>query len=443
MFDSTVVDLGTEANNNVAGQPAIAFGRGSTGELTRVAVRRVSTGVALAASQGVRLRQVTVSDSAGDGIVLRADRATLLSNVRVSNVRAERNGNNGVYVSGAATGRPITGIATAGNRSYGVAVSGQNHTQISNLILSNDQAGGLDVDQVSDSNLHDITVVEAPIAVYLHGNSTNPTLDTIAVSGARIGVLIEKTTAAVHLARSTIERAHVAGIVCEGRDAVLTAVTIKDSTTALRVEPRSGALTVNGLRIVGGVDGLVTSLGAATVVIKDLSADGVGNDAVRNFAPDMLIVGGRIRGGHTGLDLRAATRVTDTQIDLAATGVNVGAGVPVVLGGVRIDTEAVGITAEPGSSVTLSNSRVHGLQAIRGDVEQTGPNDLNLPPVSVLGTIGLPLILVAILLEFLCLYLKFRRARHRSREYLHRWRAMGGDLDDLDGPRHVRHDPAA
>jgi hypothetical protein len=260
--------------------------------------------------------------------------------------------------------------------------------------------------------------------VYLHANSANHSLDGIAVSGAAIGVLVEKTTAAVHLTRSMIERAHVAGVVYEGRDGVLDAVTVKDSATAVRVEPGSGAVTVDGLRVIGGVDGLVTSIGAPAVIVKDLSADGVGNDAVRNLAPGMLINGGRIRGAHTGLDLRAATRVTGTQVDLAATGVSVVAGVPVVLGDVRIDAEAVGIAAEPGSAVQLANSRVHGLEAIRGDVQQNGPNDLSLPPVSVLGAIGLPLILVAILLEFLYLNLNIRRARLRRREYLRRWRAM-------------------
>ena len=419
MTDSTVVDLGTPAKPNLPGQPAIMFGRGSTGELTRVAVDRASTGVVLAASQGVRLQQVTVSDATGDGIVLRGDRATALSGIR-----AERNGHNGVVVSGAPTGRPITGIATVGNRFYGVAVTDQNQTEIGHLTLSHDQAGGLEIDHVSDGNVHDVTVLDAPIGVYVHGNSTSPTLQGIAVSGARIGVLVEKTTAALHLSRSTIDRAHVAGIVYEGRDGVLAAVTVKDSATAVRVEPDSGDVTVDGLHVVGGVDGIVTSIGAPAVVVKDLWADGVGNDAVRNLAPGMLIDGGRIRGGHTGMDLRAATRVTGTQVDLAATGVSVAAGVPVVLGDVRVDAEAVGIAAEPGSAVQLDNSRVHGLEAIRGDVRQNGPNDLSLPPVSVLGAIGLPLILVAILLEFLYLYLNTRRARVRRRAYLRRLQDM-------------------
>jgi hypothetical protein len=410
--DSTVADLGTD-------RPAIAFARGSTGELTRVAVDRASTGVVLAASEGVRLHQVTVSGAAGDGIVLHGDRATALSGVR-----AEHNGHNGVVVSGAATGRPITGIATAGNRAFGVAVTGQDHTEIGRLTLTGDRAGGLEIDHVTDSTLHDITVADTPIGVYLHGNSTNPTLDRIAVSGARIGVLVEKTTTAVHLSRSTIERAYLAGVVYEGRESVITALTVADSATAIRVEPRSAAVTIDGLRVVGGTDGIVTSAGAPAVLVKNLSADGVGNDAVRNLAPGMLIDGGHIRGGHTGMDLRAATRVTGTQIELAATGISVAAAVPVTLGNLRVDAETVGIAAEPGSSVQLSNSRVHGLEAIRGEVQQQGPNDLSLPPFSVLGAIGLPLILVAILLEFLYLYLKTRRARARSREYLRRWQTM-------------------
>lgn len=42
----------------------------------------------------------------------------------------------------------------------------------------------------------------------------------------------------------------------------------------------------------------------------------------------------------------------------------------------------------------------------------------------MLGAIGLPLILVAILLEFRYLYLNTQRARARSRKYLHRWRLL-------------------
>ena len=77
------------------GFPAVAFGRGSTGTLDGVTLLRNSTGLSLAASQSVRLQDVTVSESSENGIVLRGDRATVLSGVK-----AERNGDNGVLVSG-------------------------------------------------------------------------------------------------------------------------------------------------------------------------------------------------------------------------------------------------------------------------------------------------------------------------------------------------------
>ena len=66
----------------------------------------------------------------------------------------------------------------------------------------------------------------------------------------------------------------------------------------------------------------------------------------------------------------------------------------------------------------------HALHATRGDVRLSGVNDLNLPPLNLLGVIGLPLILLALVLEFLHLLGQIRRKRSRSREYLRMWEAM-------------------
>jgi hypothetical protein len=90
---------------------------------------------------------------------------------------------------------------------------------------------------------------------------------------------------------------------------------------------------------------------------------------------------------------------------------------------VTVDTEAVGVTAEPGSAVILNNSSVHALHATRGDVRMSGANDLS-QPLNLLGVIGLPLILLALVLEFLHLLHQLRRKRASSREYLRRWQAL-------------------
>ena len=60
---------------------------------------------------------------------------------------------------------------------------------------------------------------------------------------------------------------------------------------------------------------------------------------------------------------------------------------------------AVGINAAAGSPFLLTGSRIHALQAVRGELHQQGPNDLSLPPLNLLAAIGIPLILLAILLE--------------------------------------------
>ena len=63
--------------------------------------------------------------------------------------------------------------------------------------------------------------------------------------------------------------------------------------------------------------------------------------------------------------------------------------------------------------VTLRNSAVHALEAVRGTLALGGINDLSLPPLNLLGAIGLPLIALAIVLELLHLLRQRRFGPHR------------------------------
>jgi hypothetical protein len=67
-----------------------------------------------------------------------------------------------------------------------------------------------------------------------------------------------------------------------------------------------------------------------------------------------------------------------------------------------------GIDVEDGSPFTLTGSRVDALRAVNGRVELEGLNDLSLPPLSVLGAIGVPPILLALDLD------QMRTFRQRS-----------------------------
>jgi hypothetical protein len=196
-----------------------------------------------------------------------------------------------------------------------------------------------------------------------------------------------------------------------GHDTELDGLTVTGSRTAIRVERGADGVTAEGVSLVGGTDGLVTSGGTAGVVVKDVSAAGVGNAAIRSLSPGLQITGGQIRGGTTGIDLQAATTVTGIQIGLTATGIRARATEPIALDNVKVDAVSVGVEAQPGSVVTLRNSAVHALQAVRGTAALLGTNDLSLPPLNLLGAIGLPLIGLALLLEGLHLLRQRRLGR--------------------------------
>jgi hypothetical protein len=138
----------------------------------------------------------------------------------------------------------------------------------------------------------------------------------------------------------------------------------------------------------------------------------------------MHIVGGQIRGGRTGMNLQAPTTVTGMRVGWTSTGVRTSVAGRVVLDDVVIDAVAVGVVASPGSAVALRNSSVHAPHTIRGNVDLQGVNDFGQPPITVLGAIGLPLILLALILEFLPILLELKRQRDRRREYLRKWRAL-------------------
>ena len=68
----------------------------------------------------------------------------------------------------------------------------------------------------------------------------------------------------------------------------------------------------------------------------------------------------------------------------------------IMLDTVGVDTVSVGVEPDPGSVVTLRNSSIHALQAVQGTLTLAGSNDRSLPPLNLLGAIGLPLIVLAV-----------------------------------------------
>jgi hypothetical protein len=392
--DATISDLGTNPDGGENGRAGVQFNAGSSGALVRTTLLRNSTGLKLSGSQGVRLDGVTIAESAADGLILQGDVGTALAGVR-----AERNAGNGVLVTGPSTERPVTGITTAGNGAFGVAMTGQTRQRITGVSTSGDQSGGLRIGRSSDVVVSDYSASDQAIGIFTHVGSTGLVLERITVEQGRRGVVFEKSTTNAELRSSTISGARVAGVAIGGKQIRLTGVTVAESKTGVRIERGSHDVTATGLTVSGGEDGVVATPGSEKVLLQDLVAEDVGNDAIRTFSADARIIGGRISGGATGIDAQAATTISGISILAAAEGIRSRSTELVRAEGVDVATTSLGVNVAAGSPFVLADSRVQALEAVRGELNQQGLNEVSLPPLNLLGAIGVPLIILALVLE--------------------------------------------
>lgn len=403
---SSVDDLGATVGTKIF--PAIVFGVGSHGSVIGTTLTGNTVGLILQGSVGVLLENVSASQSTSNGIVLSGDSGTSLLGIVV-----EGNNANGVVVSGKSSTRAISGITTRANHDFGLVVVGQTGPQISGIVALDDGGGGVEIDHSSNVTVSGLTTTDEPMAVYTHVSSTHVTLDHLNVTGGRRGIVVEKTTIDVALATSTVNGADL-GVSLGGHQMRLTDVNVVNSQTAAVVERGAANVSIDGLTISGGDIGFIANPGTTGVVVHNLLADDITTTAVRALSPGAQIVGGRINGSSTGIDIQAATTLSGVAIVGAETGVR--ARTSTVIHAMQVDVTAVsvGINIADGTPFVLADSEVHALESIRGTTVEEGVNDLSLPAMSVLGAIGVPLILLAVLLENFAA-LRQRRSARRSR----------------------------
>ena len=404
--DSTFSDLGNlpaSAQDAAQGRPGVGFAAGSNGTLVRTTLLRNTVGLRLNGSSGVRLENVLVTESVSDGLVLRGDKGT-----RLVDVRAERNARNGVLVTGPSTDRPITGISTTGNGAFGIALAGQNAPRVVGVSARADRTGGLQVSGGADAAISGFTAVDQPIGVLSHAGAVRVGLGDLSISGGERGVVVEKTTAGLELTGSRIDGAEVA-VAVGGQGVRISGVQVGGGRTGLRIERGAGDIVATALTITGGQDGVVVVPGTKDVVLRDLVADRVANNAVRTAGPNTQILGGRISGGTTGIAADAATTIRGVEISQVDVGIRARSKDPVAAAAVNVSAETSGIAVDAGSRVVLTGSQVRAAEAVHGAVELVGDNELSLPPLNTIGIIGIPLIALALLLD------QFQRFRARRR----------------------------
>ena len=392
--DTTFSDLGTPRDGTESGDAGLEFHTGATGSVTRTTFLRNTVGLELAKSEDVALQDVTIQESIDDGLVLSGDTGTTMSGVR-----AVGNGDNGVLVTGDSTARPVSGISTAGNAAFGVAVVGQTGTQITGVVTEADEGGGLRLSRSADVTVTDFHATEQRMGVFTHVGSTGIVLDGVHTTGGSRGLVVEKSTTGLEARNSTFASARVDGAALGGKDVTLRNVQVSDARSGVRIERGASDIHLADLTVTGGRDGVVTAPATTGVVMSGLTVTGVESDAVRTFSPDGRITGLQVDGASTGIDVAAATTITNSEISGTQEGIHSRSPEPVYAEQVTVDAVQLGVETAPGSPFLLADSSVHALESVRGEVETRGVNDLSLPPLNLLSAVGVPLILLAVVLE--------------------------------------------
>lgn len=184
--DATLGDRGVQPSGTDKGEPAmsynISYNTDATGTLLRTSLVRNTTGAELSRSRNVRLDAVTVVEPWSDGLLLQGDRRTVMKAIT-----AERNGGNGVMVTGETSDGPVTNITTKGNHSCGVAVASQTKPQVLAVNTTTDPAGGLRLDRSTDAVVRDFTATDQPIGMFTQVHATNVVLQNVHIRGGRRG----------------------------------------------------------------------------------------------------------------------------------------------------------------------------------------------------------------------------------------------------------------
>jgi hypothetical protein len=154
-----------------------------------------------------------------------------------------------------------------------------------------------------------------------------------------------------------------------------------------------------GSTIEGGRDGVVSSPGAQDVTITDLTANNVEDGVIRLGTPHAVVSGGTINGGSTGIQVTGPATITSVAINGPSAGMRVRSPELVRAENVAIEATDLGLDVSPGSQMVLANSSVHALEAVRGVFTPEGTNNISLPPLNLLAAMGVPLIVLAIVLE--------------------------------------------
>jgi hypothetical protein len=459
--DATVSDLGVPGRTDHVG---VTWAGGSTGSATRSSFLRNGVGVKVTKASNVGLNQITIDHSISDGLVLNADQGTVVQGVTSANnggdgIGIYGNGSGRRFGAITVSGNQRFGVAAAGQQGLalggltvssdhvggirltrcvgtiitaltsndepiGVAISGASQqtqligavvhrggvgvavrkgvsgVQINQLTADGSGAFGVRVDAASQVVLRDSAVSIGGTALWIGGASQDVTVTGGTLAGGQFGIAVAAPASQVSLTGVTAGGTHRAGIAISASGVRLAQVTVNNSQDGLHIYRQATGIDAQDVTITGGGNGVVASAATSDIRLSNLIVQGVSNDAVATSSPGLIISGGRLSGGNTGVNARAPMTLTALTINQVTEGIHVQQKVHATGTDINVLAEKTGIKADPAADFVLTNSSVHAPVSLKGNIILQGINDIGLPPVPWLAVVGLCAVCAAILLQF-------------------------------------------
>jgi len=375
-------------------RPGVLFGAGSTGSVSRTELTGNTVGLQLDGSRGVALDDVTLDHSSTDGLVLHGDQGTVLRAVQ-----STANGRNGVLVSGAGTNRVITGISTVANAAFGIAVVRQVRPQITGVTGKSDQGGGLRLTGTTGAVVSNATFTDEQVGVLINGTNDKSQLTNVRVRGGHDGIVLTHAVTGASITASNVENPVGTGVKISGGDTQVRSLSVIGAAAAVRISPTAHGVNVVDSSISGGGDGFLIARGAQGVILTNPTIRGPSRNGIKTASANARIIGGRIIGGATGINARAATTVSGTAITNAGDGVRTSPGGGVAADHIDVLGGNVGVKVEPNTTITVTDSRIRSRDSLRGTVTLVGDNVVSPPPFNWIAALGVLFVLLALVLE--------------------------------------------
>jgi hypothetical protein len=453
---SRLIGLGRPA----AGTSGMTIGRGTAVILTDTGITGAAVGLTLSASPRPRLVRVTVTGSAGDGVVLRQTVGATLdglqsngnggaglvllggqqtfirqptlqanlgagllakrtSELRIDEPQTSRNHQAGIVATAArrvlltdlhSDGEPVAVAVT--DRSRGVLIDRLVAQADGSAVTSAAASDGVHVIDAfvrdlsgaafdlagSSTLLRRVIVQRAATGLLLSGASSRSRIQGLRISDVDLGVSATGEGAGLELSDVTVEGARL-GIRLGAPRVRVAAAHLSSVGTGLALQGRASDVTVDGLVIEGAAQSVTVSQSTRRILLRNLALRQQTGSGITSSSPGLVVTGSSLTGGSRGLDLHASATVTRTSLAAMRDGVRVGKRARVEMEAVQVRSQGLSAWVSQLGSLQVRDCALLGSPAKRGDVVLLGRNELSPEPLPWFGIAGITAIVCGIALE--------------------------------------------